>query len=104
MELTPMAPRCGVEFSKVSLANCSDSEMAEIRQAIYEHGVTVFRGQEFRPEDHINFARRWGGIDINSYFPLYDEYPEIAVVRKKPDQVTNIGGLHQFENNGVLYQ
>ena len=43
MELTKMAPRCGVEVSGVSLADCSDGEMDAIRAAIYEHGVAVFR-------------------------------------------------------------
>ena len=35
MKLTPMAPKCGVEISGVTLATCSDSEMDEIKQAIY---------------------------------------------------------------------
>ncbi|MEL6530746.1 MAG: TauD/TfdA family dioxygenase [Pseudomonadota bacterium] len=68
MELTAMAPKCGVEVSGISLANCTDAEMEQIKQTIYEHGVAVFRDQEFSPEDHIKFGRRWGGIDVNNYF------------------------------------
>ena len=92
MQFTPMAPKCGVEVSGVALANCSDSEMNEIRNTIYEHGVAVFRDQEFSKEDHITFGRRWGGIDVNNYFPLTEDYAEIAVVKKDPDQTVNIGG------------
>ena len=92
MELTPMAPKCGVEISGVSLADCSDAEMDSIKQAIYTHGVAVFRDQEFSPEDHIRFGKRWGGIDINNYFPLQKDFHEIAVVKKEADQQTNIGG------------
>lgn len=99
MKLTPMAPSCGVEISGVSLSDCSDAEMDAIKQAIYQHGVAVFRGQDFSPEQHIAFARRWGGIDINNYFPLEDEYPEIAIVRKKADQVTNIGGAWHTDHS-----
>lgn len=99
MQLTPMAPKCGVEITGVSLAHCSDAEMGKIKQAIYDHGVAVFREQELSPEQHIAFARRWGGIDINNYFPLEDEYPEIAIVRKKPDQVTNIGGAWHTDHS-----
>lgn len=99
MQLTPMAPKCGVEITDVSLAHCSDAEMSEIKRAIYDHGVAVFRGQDFSPEEHIAFARRWGGIDINNYFPLQDEYPEIAIVRKKADQVTNIGGAWHTDHS-----
>lgn len=99
MELTRMAPGCGVEIAGISLAQCSDAEMEAIKRAIYEHGVAVFRDQVFSPEDHIAFARRWGGIDINSYFPLQERYPEIAIVRKKADQQTNIGGAWHTDHS-----
>ncbi|MFU7529165.1 TauD/TfdA dioxygenase family protein [Qipengyuania sp. ASV99] len=99
MQFTPMAPNCGVEASGVSLANCSDAEMQAIKQAIFEHGVAVFRDQEFSPEDHIAFAKRWGGIDINNYFPLNDAYPEIALVKKEADQQTNIGGAWHTDHS-----
>lgn len=99
MEMTPMGPKCGVEISGIALASCSDAEMEAIRQAIYEHGVAVFRDQQFSPEDHIAFAERWGGIDINNYFPLQDRYPQIAIVRKQPDQVTNIGGAWHTDHS-----
>ncbi|MEO1730964.1 MAG: TauD/TfdA family dioxygenase [Pseudomonadota bacterium] len=99
MELTAMAPQCGVEISGVSLANCSDAEMQDIKTAIYEHGVAVFRDQEFTPEEHIAFAKRWGGIDINNYFPLNDAYPEIALVKKEPDQEMNIGGAWHTDHS-----
>nr|WP_192895952.1 TauD/TfdA family dioxygenase [Parerythrobacter lutipelagi] len=99
MKMTPMAQNCGVEISGIQLASCSDTEIDAIKQAIYENGVAVFRGQEFSPEDHIAFAKRWGGIDINNYFPLEDEYPEIAIVRKAADQETNIGGAWHTDHS-----
>lgn len=99
MEMQPMGPNCGVEISGVALADCSDAEMEQIRQAIYAQGVAVFRNQQFSPEDHIAFAKRWGGIDINNYFPLQEEYPEIAIVRKKPEQQTNIGGAWHTDHS-----
>ncbi|MBY6129212.1 TauD/TfdA family dioxygenase [Qipengyuania aquimaris] len=92
MKTTPMASHCGVEISDVSLAGLEGTELDEVRDSIYRHGVAIFRDQEFSPDDHIAFAKRWGGIDINNYFPLTDEHPEIAVVRKSEDQTTNIGG------------
>ena len=99
MKLTPMAPKCGVEISGVTLATCSDSEMDEIKQAIYEHGVAVFRDQEFSPEDHIRFGKRWGGIDVNNYFPLQEEYNEIAIVKKEADEQTYIGGAWHTDHS-----
>ncbi len=99
MEITAMGPKCGVEISGISLCDCSDAELSAIKQAIYEHGVAVFRDQRFSPEDHIAFAKRWGGIDINNYFPLEGSHPEIAIVRKRPEQVTNIGGAWHTDHS-----
>ena len=92
MQTTPMAPKCGVEVSGVQLADAAGTELEAIQELIYDHGVAVFRDQRFSPDEHIAFAKRWGGIDINNYFPLTEEHPEIAVVRKAADQQTNIGG------------
>ncbi|MEC7622582.1 MAG: TauD/TfdA family dioxygenase [Pseudomonadota bacterium] len=75
------------------MTQAQGDSLEAIKQAVYENGVALFRGQhDFTPEAHIAFARRWGGIDLNNYFPLTEGHPEIAVVRKRADQVTNIGG------------
>ena len=92
MQTAPLAEHCGVEVMGVTLARVEGDELDAIRTLIYRYGVAVFRDQSFSPEEHIAFARRWGGIDINNYFPLTEAYPEIAVVRKTEDQTTNIGG------------
>ncbi|TMM50353.1 TauD/TfdA dioxygenase family protein [Qipengyuania marisflavi] len=92
MEMTPLAPNCGVEITDVALADADGAVLEALKQAVFEHGVAVVRDQDLTPDQHIAFARRWGGIDINNYFPLEDEWPEIAIVRKVEDQTTNIGG------------
>ena len=99
MEFRPMAPRCGVEVSGIALKDCSADDMAAIKDAIYSHGVAVFRDQDLAPEDHIAFAKRWGGIDLNNYFPLDPRWPEIALVSKAPDQTTNIGGAWHTDHS-----
>ncbi|WP_235901094.1 TauD/TfdA dioxygenase family protein [Pontixanthobacter aquaemixtae] len=99
MQTTPMAPKCGVEVSGVQLAQADDATMEAIKQTIYEHGVAVFRDQDFSPEDHINFGRRWGGIDVNNYFPLNEEFPEIALVKKEAHESTNIGGAWHTDHS-----
>ena len=92
MDVERLGPRCGVEVSGISLAEADGEVLDDIRDLIYRHGVAVFREQDLSPEEHIAFARRWGGIDINNYFPLTEAHPEIAVVRKTEKQTTNIGG------------
>ena len=92
METRKLSPHCGVEVKGIALKDAAGASLDSIRNLVHTHGVALFREQAFSPEDHIAFARRWGGIDINNYFPLTDTHPEIAVVRKTEDQTTNIGG------------
>ena len=99
MQLTPLAPLCGAETSDVQMRELEGESLEALKRAVYEHGVIVLRGQELSQQDHLDFARRWGGIDVNQYFPLEEEFPEIAVVRKKPDQQTNIGGAWHTDHS-----
>ncbi|MEP2830158.1 TauD/TfdA family dioxygenase [Parvibaculum sp.] len=87
-----VTPGCGAEVLGVDLANPSNSDMETIRAAYRDYGVIFFRDQTLTPEEHIAFARRWGEIDINKFFPANGEYPEIAEVRKEKEQKVNIGG------------
>jgi taurine dioxygenase len=99
MEMTPLAPECGVEVAGVQLADARSEALDAIKRAIWEHGVAVFRDQDLEPEMQIDFARAWGGIDINAYFPLDQKWPEIAIVRKRADQETNIGGAWHTDHS-----
>ena len=92
MKTQDLTTHCGTEIEGVQLAWLEGEALDRVRDVVYRRGVAVFRDQDFGPEDHIAFAKRWGGIDINNYFPLTDEHPEIAVVRKRKDQTMNIGG------------
>lgn len=83
----------GAEIGNVDLSQePGDADFAAIRQAFADHGLIFFRDQNITPEQHIAFATRWGDININRFFTPVDGYPEIAEVRKEPDQATNIGG------------
>ena len=82
----------GAEIEGVDLARLRDAEFEQIRAAFVEHGVIFFHGQEITPEHHIAFAERWGEININRFFTPVEGHPNIAEVRKEPDQKANIGG------------
>ena len=92
MKLAAMSPHVGTEVTEVDLASISDVDLALLRQTLAESGMVAIRDQQLSPEQHIAFARRWGGIDINNFFPVSADYPEIAEVRKAEKQQSNIGG------------
>ncbi|MEC9347454.1 MAG: TauD/TfdA family dioxygenase [Pseudomonadota bacterium] len=70
----------------------SDNIAGVLTSALGEHGVLFFRDQDLSPEDHIAFAEHFGAININRFFRAKDGHPQIAEVRKEPEQTTNIGG------------
>lgn len=92
MQIKPLAAHCGAEVTGVDIRTIDDHGLAAIRQALADTGVVLLRDQQLSPEDHIAFARRWGDIDVNNYFPANGGYPEIAEVRKAETQFVNIGG------------
>jgi taurine dioxygenase len=54
--------------------------------------VIFFRDQNLTPAQHIAFAESMGPININRFFKAMPSHPQIAEVRKEPEQTTNIGG------------
>ena len=40
----------------------------------------------------MDFAKKWGPINVNRFFTPVEGYPSIAEVRKEPQQKYNIGG------------
>ena len=66
--------------------------MAELARAHAEYGVLFFRNQSLTPEQHIALAERFGQININRFFASLAHHPQIAEVRKEPEQTANIGG------------
>lgn len=93
VQVTPFSSALGAVISGVDLREpLADEEFAVIRQAFQDHGVIFFRDQQLTPEQHLAFARRWAPIDVNRFFKAVPGHPEIAEVRKEPEQRSNIGG------------
>ena len=92
MEWFPLGERVGAEVRGVDLATVAGEALEALKVLVWDKGVAVLRDQSLSPEQHIALANRWGGIDLNNYFPLEGDHPEIAIVGKRADQQTNIGG------------
>ncbi len=91
IKVTPQGA-VGAEVSNIDLNYLDDEIFAELREAYARHSVLFFHGQQLTPEAHINFAQRWGVINVNRFFTPVENYPQIAEVRKEPEQKFNIGG------------
>jgi len=92
LHIQPASSAVGAEILDVDVTDLSDQDFETMRKAHHEHGLIFVRDQKLTPEQHIAFAERWGEININRFFGAVDGYPQIAEVRKEPDQKINIGG------------
>ncbi len=92
IEISPLSPALGAEIGGVDIAaGVSEVQFAELRQAFIEYGVIFLPDQDITPDQHIEFARRWGEINVNRFFQAVATHPLIAEVRKEAEQKANIG-------------
>jgi taurine dioxygenase len=100
IEVAPVAGTLGAEIHGVDLTRpLDDATFGEIRDAFHAHSVIFFRDQAITPEQHIAFARRFGPINVNRFFTPVAGHPEIAEVRKEPDQKKNIGEVWHTDHS-----
>ena len=85
-------PGTGAEITGIDLRDLAAGEFEQIKQAFSDHGVVFFRDQNLTETDHITLAERFGKINVNRFFKSHADFPQIALVGKEPDQLTNIGG------------
>jgi taurine dioxygenase len=64
----------------------------DLVRAHADYGVLFFRDQHLTPEQHIALAEQFGEINVNRFFSQVQAHPQIAEVRKEPEQTNNIGG------------
>ncbi len=91
--LSPVSQSLGAEVAGLDLASpLTEPDMAALKAAFAEHGVLFFRDQVLSPEQQIAFAESWGNVVINRFFTPVEGHPQVAEVRKEPDQTNNVGG------------
>jgi taurine dioxygenase len=90
--LKPLGTALGAEVEGLDLAEPMGGNTAQaLLQALGDHGILVLRNQDLSPDQHRAAAQALGRININRFFPAVDGHPDIAEVRKEPDQKTNVG-------------
>ena len=82
----------GGNVTDIDLSRATDNDISFLKDVFAEAGVLFFHKQTLTPSQHIEFAERWGTINVNRFFTPVPDYPKIAEVRKEPDQRVIIGG------------
>lgn len=82
MKLERITPHIGVEVHGVDLREpMSDEKFTEIRKALNDHSLVLFRGQSIDEAQHVAFSRRFGSLlgHVLTQF-LKKEHPEVYVL------------------------
>jgi taurine dioxygenase len=76
-------PNCGAEVLGMDLNTLTPGELDVVKKAYADYGIIFFRDQTLTEDQHIAFAKKFGQIDINKFFPHIDGHREIAKVGKE---------------------
>lgn len=92
---SPVTDHIGSEVTGVDLAKPMSEEVFQrIRRELCERSVLVFRGQDWTPEEHIEFSKRFGLLEnhvLSDY--CLPGHPEIFVVSNIIENGKHIGAF-----------
>jgi taurine dioxygenase len=92
MQISRLSDALGAEISGIDVARLDETEFGAVRDAFHEHQVVVFRDQKISVEEHIDFSRRFGDMEIHiATDHLLKDHPEILLVTNKKENGKYIG-------------
>ena len=79
LRLEPLGPSFGATVHGLVLSVADDAQLAAVREALVEHKVLFFAGQDLDPDSHVRLGNRLGGLTASHpVVPGLDEqHPEI---------------------------
>ncbi len=93
LDVKPIAGALGAEIYGVDLSQSLDeATFGSIHQALLDHCVIFFRGQNITPDQQLEFATRWGDVHYHPHIKGLPERPEIFEILKDKDDVHTLGG------------
>jgi taurine dioxygenase len=94
LDVRRIAGALGAEIRGVDLARGLDADVAAaIRQALLEHLVVFFRGQDLTPAQFMTAAERFGEPIEYPFVKGMAGFPKVIEVAKKEHETVNFGGV-----------
>jgi len=86
LSLKPLTPSIGAEIEGVDLGVPLDEATREaLRAALLEWKVIFFRDQDITTEQHLDFARNFGPLEVHPFAPHKPGYPEVLAITHDRD-------------------
>jgi taurine dioxygenase len=108
LQTRPLTAQFGTEILGVDLSKpLSEETFSQIERIFNESGVVLFRGQDISEDQHIDFSRRFGPLEIHvRKDALMRHRPEIFVVSNVHENGKPIGSVDagQFWHTDLSYK
>lgn len=79
--IKPLTPTIGAEIGGIDLKEPLDAAtLREVRAALLEWKVLFFRDQDITTEQHLDFARKFGELEVHPFAPHKAGYPEVLAI------------------------
>src|SRR5690606_18885235 len=76
-----LTPNIGAEVRGIKIGDdLSDANIQAVRHLLLKHKLLVFRNQKITAQQHVNFAARFGELEIHPVFPNHPEFPELVLL------------------------
>ena len=86
LTVRPMARTIGAEVSGIDLRQpLTDGQRDGVYQALLDWKVIFFRDQDITREQHLAFARQFGGLEVHPFAPAHDGPPEVLPIAHTPE-------------------
>ena len=70
----------GAELQGIDLRNLKSKTVDELKSLWIEHKVLVIRNQSLTTEEHVNFAKNFGDLEVHPFARKHPNYQEILVL------------------------
>ncbi|HEY5338872.1 MAG TPA: TauD/TfdA family dioxygenase [Rhizomicrobium sp.] len=86
LTLSPLSPTIGAVVGGIDLRQPMDDALkSELRAALLEWKVLFFRDQDITTEQHLEFSRAFGALEVHPFAPHKPGHPEILAITHDKD-------------------
>ena len=98
----PLTTNVGVEVSGVDLRQLSPAQAGDIRQALVDRKLVVFRDQDLTPQQYAAFMGLFGTPVKEDMVVDEGHPPEVGAIHIQPNEQQKINFWHRIIPSGTI--